>query len=84
MSNTSAAGAIIRPRQSSQGSAILRFLPLLACALLAACTTPRAPDLHDIALVVERDANRNQPFAFEIVYVYDRAALARLPRTSAE
>ncbi|XYJ08811.1 hypothetical protein ACSUZJ_15560 [Telluria sp. B2] len=84
MSNTKAAGQTICLRQVSRTLAILRSLPLLACAFLAACSTPRAPDLHNIDLVVARGANQNTPIAFDIVYVFDQAALARLPRTSAE
>ena len=84
MANTKVAGQTIRIGQVSRTLTMLRFVPLLACALLAACSTPRAPDLHNIELVAAHDANRNSPFAFDIVYVFDQATLARLPATSAE
>ncbi len=84
MANTKVAGQTIRTRQVSRSLALLRSVPLLACALLVACSTPPAPGLHNIDLVVARDANQNYPIAFEVVYVFDQATLARLPATSAE
>jgi hypothetical protein len=84
MPSNSAVESIDRPKPFSPALAIARSLPLLACALLAACSTPRMLEPPHIDLIVAPDANQNSPFAFELVYVFDQAALARLPRTSAE
>lgn len=84
MPSNSAVESIVHPKPFSPALAIARSLSLLACALLAACSTPRMPDPFDINMIVAVDANQHAPFAFELVHVLDQAALARLPRTSAE
>jgi len=84
MPSNSAVESIVRPKPFSPALTIARSLSLLACALLAACSTPRVSDPLDINVIVALDANQHSPFAFELVYVFDQAALARLPRTSAE
>lgn len=84
MPSNSAVESIVHPTPFSPALTIARSLSLLACALLAACSTPRVSDPLDIDVIVAVDANQHSPFAFELVYVFDQAALARLPRTSAE
>jgi len=83
MPSNSAVESIVRTKHWSPTSAIARSFSLLACVLLAACSTPRMSDPLDIDMIVAVDANQHSPFAFELVYVFDQAALARLPRTSA-
>lgn len=62
----------------------MRILLLLLAALLAACSSTPKTKVKRIDVVAEVNANRNMATAIDIVFVYDEAAAALLPRTGPE
>lgn len=64
--------------------AFFSALLLVACTLLAACSAPPKSRLRSLDVVAASDANQNSATALDLVFVYDAAALARLPDTGPE
>lgn len=55
-----------------------------ACALLPAYSAPPKTQLLSVEVRADADANQGFPTALDLVFVYDEAALERLPHTSAQ
>lgn len=63
----------------------MRTLIIVLLLLVAACSsTPPKTKVKRIGVVAEINANRNMATALDIVFVYDEAAAALLPRTGPE
>jgi type VI secretion system protein len=62
----------------------MRTFAILVLAVLAGCSSPPKTKVKRIDVVAELHANRNMATALDIVFVYDEAAAALLPRTGPE
>lgn len=62
----------------------MRTLTALLFALLAACSSAPKTKVNHIGVIAEVNANHNMATALDIVFVYDEAAAALLPRTGPE
>lgn len=64
---------------------MMKLSTLLACALLAACSSsPPKTEVKSIHVVAEADANSNTATALDIVFAYDITSVGMLPKTGPE
>lgn len=77
MSNTIPSLRTTRP--TPRPGAVFGVLILAACTLLAACSAAPKSHLRSLDVAAAFDANQNTATALDLVFVYDVAALERLP-----
>lgn len=64
---------------------MMKLSVLIACALLAACSSsPPKTEVKSIHVMAETDANSNTATALDIVFAYDTTSAGQLPRTGPE